>query len=363
MTTNKNNLAIPETTEITFRKKFEKLLTDDNRAIITGAVKRFCDFNPSSAILHLWHLTSGYKADSTFERLGLSKETVGDVTLFRNELRYQYELRHPVFLDVDIPDCCRAAFDALKNKADGIVALIVYQHCLVHVNLDNNEIERTLHLLGSNKAEFNFGGIRNLSSDIQHEEATYLMRFYTQIHDLLKALYEDKLEREASSKNRPLAKLGSLLGEGPDLPFFFGSSDGNEAASNPASGAEHDTSTGVKHGIGFDVEGPEIVFKPAPEAPHDDTSAQDLSGQKEAERPEQPCENDDTKVALNLSSGFEVLSATQILKHQSELTKLLSSELMSTLLLLRGSGFNLNEIVDKEDKISGFLQASNNLFG
>ena len=46
MTTSTNNLANPcEPEKFNFRNKFEKLLTDDNRASIKSVFRRFCGFD------------------------------------------------------------------------------------------------------------------------------------------------------------------------------------------------------------------------------------------------------------------------------------------------------------------------------
>lgn len=363
MTTSTNNLANPcEPEKIIFRNKFEKLLTDDNRASITSVFRRFCGFDEKEAILHLWHLTTGHKFMDTLDELDLSINFVGNLTAFRNELRYQYSLRHPGFLDINAPEYCLTAFDALKNKADSIVATVVYQHCQAHASLDASEIDRTLYLLGSDREDFQLGGIRNLSNALKDEDARYLLPFSKQIGDLLRTLYTNA-ELTAIVQGTPHTSAEDCS----HLPFYFGETDKAKKAPlatiNSSETAGEDAPNAVLSTANAN-EGTKREATSTAETNDSNVPNQDLpahSGNETASVPAQ--DEDDTKTFIYGSAGFEVLNATQILRNQEALLTLFSSEALSILLQLRDKHFDLNEVVGKQAKIMGFIQASNSLFG
>lgn len=361
MTPNNNNLANPrEPEEIIFRNKFEKLLTDDNRASITSVFRRFCGFDEKEAIQHLWRLTTGFRFIDTLDELDLSIDFVGDLTAFRNELRYQYNLRHPNFLDIHAPDYCKTAFDALKNKSDEIVAMIVYRHCKTHAKLDTSEIERTLYLLASDKEDFRLGGIRNLSSDMKADEARYLLPYSEQIGDLLIALHTNA-ELEAVAQGSPHTSSKDYS----DLPFYFGETDKEEEAPladvKPSGTAVEDSPVSVPMAENESVKGKttSAVGTTGNDVPNQELPTPASNGTASPNLQEE----DDTKTFIYGSSSFEVLNATQILRNQEALLTLFSSEALSILLQLRDKHFDLNEVVGKQAKIMGFIQASNSLFG
>lgn len=363
MTTSTNNLANPcEPENFAFRNKFEKLLTDENRCPITSAFQKFCGFDEKEAILHLWHLTTGHKFMDTLDELDLSIDFVGDLTAFRNELRYQYSLRHPGFLDINAPEYCLTAFDALKNKADSIVATVVYQHCQAHASLDASEIDRTLYLLGSDREDFQLGGIRNLSNALKDEDARYLLPFSKQIGDLLRTLYTNA-ELTAIVQGTPHTSAEDCS----HLPFYFGETDKAKKAPlatiNSSETAGEDAPNAVLATANAN-EGTKREATSTAETNDSNVPNQDLpahSGNETASVPAQ--DEDDTKTFIYGSAGFEVLNATQILRNQEALLTLFSSEALSILLQLRDKHFDLNEVVGKQAKIMGFIQASNSLFG
>ena len=363
MTTSTNNLANPcEPENFAFRNKFEKLLTDENRCPITSAFQKFCGFDEKEAILHLWHLTTGHKFMDTLDELDLSINFVGNLTAFRNELRYQYSLRHPGFLDINAPEYCLTAFDALKNKADSIVATVVYQHCQAHASLDASEIDRTLYLLGSDREDFQLGGIRNLSNALKDEDARYLLPFSKQIGDLLRTLYTNA-ELTAIVQGTPHTSAEDCS----HLPFCFGETDKAKKAPlatiNSSETAGEDAPNAVLSTANAN-EGTKREATSTAETNDSNVPNQDLpahSGNETASVPAQ--DEDDTKTFIYGSAGFEVLNATQILRNQEALLTLFSSEALSILLQLRDKHFDLNEVVGKQAKIMGFIQASNSLFG
>lgn len=340
MTTNNTNANPCETMEITFRTKFEKMLNDANRAAIVSAVSKFCSFNEDYAIKSLWNLTCGLWLDRTLERLELSKEMVSDVTALRNELRYQYELRHPDFLKLDVSSTCLPAFEALKNKSDAVVANVVFGYCISHIHMHSGTVQYSLELLSSDAENRYFGGVRNMS--VSYQEADFLKNFHMEIHDLLKALYEDKCQNEVSSANLPFANLGERVKEA-----------GIQLAPNAAPTSEQKPK---RHIYGGSTPAVGVKSQVAPSIP--DTPCGDANpGYEDVPDTIQH----DVATEINPDTGFASLNAPQILRYQEHFNALLSSEAMASLIILRDSGFDLNEIIDKEKKISSLLQISADL--
>lgn len=346
MTTNNTKANTCETMEITFRSKFEKLLNDGNRAAITSAFQKFCNLCPDIATAYLWHMTYSEDISGICQVLGfdIPQESI---SAFRNEFRHQYEQRHPGFLNLDVPSSCLPAFEALKDKTDAIVANIVFDYCIEHTHLDAGTMQHSLDLLSSEMENRYFGGIRNLSSRLKFTEAKYLKPFHTQIHDLLKALYEDKCQNEVPSGNLPFANLGERIKEAGIklVPHAVPTSE-----QKPEHHA-YDSTPAVEVALST----------PCEEAADSDTFANNGVG---IPIPTIPCEEvPESNVAteLNPNTGFASLNASQILRYQEHFNALLSSEAMASLAILRDSGFDLNEIIDKAEKISSLLQVSADL--
>ena len=357
MTTNNIKANNSENTEITFRNKFAGPLTDDNRTAIVAAVRKFCSYDSSYAIKVLWNLTCENWVDKTLGQLELSQELVGDNLIsLRNELRYQYELRHPGFLDLDVPDSCRKAFEALKNRSDSIVANIIYGYCLNHVHLDLGTVQRSLELLSSDEERRYFGGIRNLSASLAYTEAKYLKNFHMEIHDFLKALYEHKCEQQddTSFRNLPFAQLGDIVKEA-----------GFQLVPNEAPSCEQEITHPIYGGATPATDVLSQQIESTPSTPCTETQEQADCVATGISIPVLPTSHEEapanTQTEINADTGFATLSATQILRYQEHFSALLSSEAMASLCILRDSGFDLNEIIDKEGRIRSLLQASTDL--
>ncbi|MCI9276024.1 MAG: hypothetical protein HFJ24_09020, partial [Clostridia bacterium] len=151
------------------------------------------------------------------------------------------------------------------------------------------------------------------------------------------------------------------------LPFYFGETDKAKKAPlatiNSSETAGEDAPNAVLATANAN-EGTKREATSTAETNDSNVPNQDLpahSGNETASVPAQ--DEDDTKTFIYGSAGFEVLNATQILRNQEALLTLFSSEALSILLQLRDKHFDLNEVVGKQAKIMGFIQASNSLFG
>ena len=226
---------------IIFRKKFEKLINDENRSVIMATFDDFCSLKPDKAIEMLWELSVwGDEYYEDLKKLGISEE---DILLVRNELRYQYELQNPGFCLIT-HSVAQDEINDLVNHAGLIEANVIFEHCISKLHgSDVIALERTLFLLQNEKENLYYGGIRDLG--FGKEEADFLKPHHLQIAELFNALTEEK--RQKVSKNTPLATLGAKLdekgvklpmeamvqnlpGEEPDeLPFIFGSEEAEDA--------------------------------------------------------------------------------------------------------------------------------------
>lgn len=307
MTTMNNN----HENTFTFRSKFEnRLVTDAKRPVFMDSFEAFCNLASDTARKILWRLT--YNDDEFLEKnlheLGLTLEIVplDKVLTLRDELRYQYELLYPDFLAIEVPDECLEAFTALKNHTDSIVANVVYGYCFSNSYLDNLSMSQILDLLGSNKENRYFGGLRSLG--FSYKEANYLKQYHLLIRNLLKALYERNPQNIHFFKNTPFDGLDNCLKDaGIDLPF--------------------------------DIE--DIPAK-APTKISVETSS-------EVQDNEHPAEAD---------SGFKPLTVQAILEHKDVFTSFVESSDMNILLQVGKLGFDLNKVIAKKEAILEVIEAN-----
>lgn len=318
MSTNNTNNVNPsnQSMAISFRNKFKKLLTEDNYETTASAFQQFCDsFTPESAIKYLWNMTY-LQGDINLEEDELFWSFPQEnIIALRNELRFQYELRNPGFLDVQVSDECQEAFETLAKRTDAITAKVVLEHCKNHSYLDESSIERTLYLLSSDLEKNVFGGIRSLAFD--WKAASYLKPFHMQIHDLLKALHDARREEYASYGSNPFAELASMV----DKTCVESMED-----KRPAS--------------------------PKPEVDLPSTNPKDSGKPRETE--------DRLQIVVTKNPGFKALTTAQILKEEACFKEFIGID-MSILRTLRDNGFDLNEIVDKAHKIRTLLLAADEL--
>lgn len=120
-------------------------------------------------------------------------------------------------MELYITESCKEAFKALSNAtADPIVTVVAVNHCYeVCQSSADDSIERILFLLDNDKESLFFGGIRSLW--FGRKEALVLKPYAKQLHDLLYAIYQEKLANSANFVNTPLAgKLQAWRDAHPD---------------------------------------------------------------------------------------------------------------------------------------------------
>ena len=288
----------------TFRSKFENLITDENRPVITEAFNTFFKLLPKDACDFLWHLT--YKPSLTLEKIGLSLNIIPleNIFLLRNELRFQYKEKDPTFLNVDLAEECQEAYQELAKHSDVITAAVVYNHCEKHIYSD---VIRTLSLLSNSKENNFFGGLRSLSFSI--DESNYLKPFRMEIHNLLKAMYENyqKLCGSSSFTNTPFKGLAEIIEEnGKDLPFTFADETPSEA------------------------------------------TAQTCAQVEDAPSPEEPAQS---------NPQHRRIYAENIFMYRDTFKPFVMNEDWNMLLEIGKLGFDLNEVMAKKEKICIFLEA------
>lgn len=314
---------------ISFRNKFRNLLKEDTIGDITNAFQEFCEnFSQETAIRYLWNMTylEGKVCFEAFYPI-----TQKNTTELRNELRFQYEMQHPGFLKVEIPEECQEAFQNLAKRTDTITAKVVCGQCQAQLYLDDASVQRTLHLLSSDRENIYYGGLRAL--EFNEEEATYLKPYHMQIYDLLKVLYEAKRNDEASTNNSPFAVLGGIV----KMAIAEREEDGKPHHPRPA------------------------VISSAPAVSnHSDTlkmpeeeQAQDQKTKKHACEQSQVIEYQGES---QMDIKHKALTSDRIFEHAAQFKDILANNsMMSCLRALRSAGVDLNDMVDKAEKINALL--------
>lgn len=226
---------------IQFRAKFQKQLVSIPENIckkLSSVTTKFVLSDDDSACLDtLWLMTVepvtsvkvfGLSVDPNTipESYGNTEKEVSEsnaiipfslVMALRNELRYQRKQKNPSFMELYITESCKEAFKALSNAtADPIVTVVAVNHCYeVCQSSADDSIERILFLLDNDKESLFFGGIRSLW--FGRKEALVLKPYAKQLHDLLYAIYQEKLANSANFVNTPLAgKLQAWRDAHPD---------------------------------------------------------------------------------------------------------------------------------------------------
>lgn len=203
---------------IKFRTKFEKLVTDENRPILVSAFEDFCQISPVTnyALEILWQLTYNNEvAISTISNtldLSLDIISVENISKLRDELRYQYELRHKSFSSAYVKTSFSAEFDNLAKYAGNICAVIVTRKCLEY-HEESCYPERALHLLTNNSENNYYGGLRELGFD--QDEAQFLKQYHNEISSLYAAIYNIL----------DLDYTPSIKEDDVTLPFFYGNNN------------------------------------------------------------------------------------------------------------------------------------------
>ena len=237
----KNSNIVRTSMPIQFRAKFQKQLVSIPENIckkISSVTAKFVFSDDDSACLDtLWLMTVdpvesvkvfGLSVDPNTipESYGNTEKEVSEsnaiipfslVMALRNELRYQRKQKNPSFMELYITESCKEAFKALSNAtADPIVTVVAVNHCYeVCQSSADDSIERILFLLDNDKESLFFGGIRSLW--FGRKEALVLKPYAKQLHDLLYAIYQEKLANSANFVNTPLAgKLQAWRDAHPD---------------------------------------------------------------------------------------------------------------------------------------------------
>lgn len=237
----KNSNIVRTSMPIQFRAKFQKQLVSIPENIckkISSVTAKFVFSDDDSACLDtLWLMTVepvtsvkvfGLSVDPNTipESYGNTEKEVSEsnaiipfslVMALRNELRYQRKQKNPSFMELYITESCKEAFKALSNAtADPIVTVVAVNHCYeVCQSSADDSIERILFLLDNDKESLFFGGIRSLW--FGRKEALVLKPYAKQLHDLLYAIYQEKLANSTNFVNTPLAgKLQAWRDAHPD---------------------------------------------------------------------------------------------------------------------------------------------------
>ncbi len=303
------------TSAINFRTKFSKHIQSDvEHDVFVSAFKKFINLDEKTAIDILWRLTYNPYSEALWT-ITLDPETIASemTAALRNELRYQYAQHHPDFLEAEVPEECMDACSLVSFNTDSITAYVVYNHCNSVLYLDETSIQRILFLLSSDKENQYFGGLRSLNFNV--EEAEYLKPYKTQIYTLLNVMYElRKSEGRYNSNHTPFQALGAMIQEtGNDLPFTLG----DEA-----------------------VEATEI---PVMEEPlHEEIPFQ-------------------AEESVQGGVVFNAITPECVLEHKDVFSKFAISRDMSSLIQLNQRGFDLNEVVAKQEAITNLLKAAESL--
>ena len=292
-----------------FRTKFAKLLTAENRPVITEVCAKFCAYPPEYAFNILWNMTLANDiATRTIELLGLNPEIIPceNISTFRNELRYQYEKLNPDFLKVDVSEEYQEAFETLKNHADSIVATTVFEHCCNTLYEGEESVKRILFLLNSEKENLYYGGLRALH--FCDYEANHLKQFHEQIHNLLSVMFNHHYEH-ISNKNTPFEGLSERL-----------------------------TDAGIQ--IPFDLQ--EKCSEFAETAP-------------EENQPEKVADEAPIQV---VTPAFKPLTPEEVLAHKDVFTSFARNDDMNLLLQIGQLDFDLNQVIAKKIQIANLLTAA-----
>ena len=237
----KNSNIVRTSMPIQFRAKFQKQLVSIPENIckkISSVTAKFVFSDDDSACLDtLWLMTVDPVESIKVLGLSVDPKTIPEsyektekevsesnaiipfslVMALRNELRYQRKQKNPSFMELYIPESCKEAFKALSNAtADPIVTVVAVNHCYeVCQSSADDSIERILFLLDNDRESLFFGGIRSLW--FGRKEAMVLKPYAKQLHDLLSAIYQEKLANSANFVNTPLAgKLQAWRDAHPD---------------------------------------------------------------------------------------------------------------------------------------------------
>lgn len=305
---------------IQFRASFKKVIKETDIQAIEAAFHKFLDMSQQEALDLLWKLTyqDAEQFDSTIKVLGLTRDMIQpeNASTLRNELRHHYGDN----LMSQVSEGCQEAFSALVRQSDAITAYIVYVQCNVTMSVfDTGSIQKLNFLLNNYKEKNYFGGIRMLGFDFV--QAEYLKSFYEEIRELFNALYK------MNSENIFGDHLGEVLGRVLS----------NTKLQLPE---EPESTTEEEHPV---LEEPESATGEEQSALEEPEEIESFSEDEEEEEEEHPGVN-----------------AGNVL-YDSELFKRFVAGDLESLIEIKNLGYDLNEVVEKNQEIAAFLKAAENL--
>lgn len=338
-----NTSGTAKVSEIKFRNKFTSVITDNNRSSILKAFQKFLRRAPDSAVPFLWKLTCCDRTENfegLLETLGLEATTVAmeSRSLLCSELRYQYSLVHPDFLDVTAPEDCLPALQALKDKvSDSIAVYMVTQKIREFLLVGTPAFfEQTMNLLDAEEEAKYFGGIRSLK--FGYPAAIFLKPFHTEIANLFRALWEHKKSKEEDSKNLPfkdldarVKKAGIVLAEEATIPA-------TEATVNEASTLK--AAAPQTHTIEPQANSKASTVEVTPKSTQETMAPASAS------------------VASEERSEFTALTADLILAHRSLFEQLLVGRDKNVWYQIGMLGLDLNTVFEKTQSIQTLLTAT-----
>lgn len=181
-----------------FRNKFVKLIEKSPKLIskLNQVIFLLC-LRPEKYVENLlWSLT--INPEDALLKMGLSIGTnyqseneISEEMIIplRNEIRYQYKLKHSSFLEVKGPKELQEPFKVLKAEvqSDDLIAKKIWDAAITIVaEKQEFEIDRITYLLSSKKEANVYGGLRTMNFSSQ--EANFLKDYAQQIVKVVKAL-------------------------------------------------------------------------------------------------------------------------------------------------------------------------------
>lgn len=224
------NAASPS--NIIFRKKC--FLTESNRKQIEECVRAFIDLSIPIAFKNLVKMTCCPKNEipkEFWENIQLDPNLICDQTWnsFVSELRYQYKITHPYFMEEFIvPDECVGAYDILVSHTSEVAAYMfykkvsnfLYDHISSPIGQDHisDTFNRlTWHSRDANANRFHqIKGLRRLS--LRDYEAAY---FYDHLDECI-ALFQNMWNYMLMDEQPSVTEPAKFPMTDDDLPFFFG---------------------------------------------------------------------------------------------------------------------------------------------
>lgn len=198
--------------QINFRTKFKKLFAS-HLSLLEQLFHSLLYEDPTFIVDLLWKMTYDpnniiYNKKYISIMASFPVDDSKQMLLIRNELRYQYSIVSPNFLDVPENDSIKNSISELSKVCDEIVAFIVYSHCKKFSSYTQEEIERCLYLLKNPNENYSFGGIRTLR--FGPTEADYLKPYASIIGNILEAIYKESQDDKTSNDGEPHCQKGVI---------------------------------------------------------------------------------------------------------------------------------------------------------